>query len=435
LTADLQYVEQNYFTSPAYMTVQGQPLVTDFAIDQSYTIDWNALNASLSTHPMFIFQNNSGFSHVLSGGGYSWVIPTTTDYGTSYLTSFYDTGFTFPSEQTVAATYKGFNDTLASWGQNRIMGQQCGQTWLQTFSLLNSTYNSSKPVPYLQLVTWNDYEEATEIESGIDNCMTVSASVASNNLKWSVTGNENTLDHYQVYISADGQNLMPLTETSPGNRSVNLCSFPIPTGSYKLFVQAGGKPAIANQMTAALSYSPSCASAAPPATFSLNASPSSVTVPAGASGSLAVAATSTSGSFTDPITLSCAGLPSGVSCAFSPATLIPGSGTATSTLTIAASSTLGMIHVEHNWKAIYAALLPFGMGGFVLIASGSRKRRRGTTAALVLVCIGLVLATTSCGGGAASATQATIKSNSYSVTIHATSSTSQQSAIVTVVVQ
>jgi hypothetical protein len=436
LTADLQYVEQTYFTSPAYMTVQGQPMVTDFAIDLSYSIDWTALNASVSTHPLFVYQNNSGFSHVLSGGGYSWVIPTSTDYGISYLSSFYKTGKALPAEQTIGATYKGFNDSLASWGQNRVMGQQCGQTWLQTFSLLNSLYNSSNPLPYLQLVTWNDYEEATEIESGIDNCMAISASISRGALQWSVTGNENTLDHYQVYISGDGQNLMPLTETAPGNRSVNLCSFSVPSGNYSLFVQAVGKPVIANQMTSAIAYSPACAgSPTPPptASFSLNASPTSVVIPAGNSGSLSIAAASQSGSFNTPIALSCSGLPSTLICSFSPSTVTPGSGTAKSTLTISSLSA-SATNSPGNWRAIYATtLLPFGIAGFAFVGSGRRKRRLHESVALVLLCVGISVATVSCGGGA-SATQKITAANTYSVVVNATSNGLQQSTTVTVTV-
>ena len=434
LTADLQYVEQNYFTSPAYMTVNGQPLVTDFGIDQSYSIDWNSLNASLGTHPLFIFQNNGGFSHVLSGGGYSWVIPTTTDYGMSYLTSFYDTGMSFPSEQTVAATYKGFNDTLASWGQNRTMGQQCGQTWLQTFSLVNSLYNSTRQVPYLQLVTWNDYEEGTEIESGIDNCLAVSGSVSSGALNWSVTGNENTLDHYEVYISADGQNLMSLGQTLPGNRSLDLCGFPIPGGNYKLFVQAVGKPTIANHITSAISYTPSCGSNSVPGGFSMTASPSSLTVPAGQSGNLSVTTSATSGSFNNPITLSCAGLPAELSCSFSPGTVTPGSGTANSTLTISAASAVGVNTPRANWKVVYAAFLPFGIGGIVLIGGASRRKSR-MAGALVVLCMGMILATTSCGGGSAAAAKgAQAAANSYLVTINASGGGIQQQTAVTVTV-
>ena len=118
----LEYVEQNYFGSPAYLTVQGQPVVTEFNIDRSYAIDWNvARSALLATSPQFLFQDGEGFSHALSDGSYSWVMPQAGDYGLSYLASFYDTGVTFPNEKTMGAVYKGFNDRLAAWGSGRVM--------------------------------------------------------------------------------------------------------------------------------------------------------------------------------------------------------------------------------------------------------------------------------------------------------------------------
>ena len=132
LVSELQYMERTYFSSPAYMTIQGQPMVTNFNVDLSYpSIDWTAATAALSTHPAFIFQNNDGFTHELTDGSYSWVMPRAGNYGMDYLTSFYDTGLSYPKEETIGAAYKGFNDSLASWGSNRIMNQQCGQTWLR----------------------------------------------------------------------------------------------------------------------------------------------------------------------------------------------------------------------------------------------------------------------------------------------------------------
>jgi hypothetical protein len=159
LISQMQYLEQEYFTSPAYMTIQGQPVVTNFNVDLSYSVDWNAVNSFLTTHPIYLFQNNSGFSHILSGGSYSWVMPTTTDYGMSYLSSFYSAGMSASSEQTVGATYKGFNDSLASWGSNRIMQQQCGQTWLKTFSEINGIYSTGTckfAVGYLERLRGSD---------------------------------------------------------------------------------------------------------------------------------------------------------------------------------------------------------------------------------------------------------------------------------------
>jgi hypothetical protein len=258
LIQHLRYVEQTYFPSPAYMKLAGRPVVTNFDIDLFYAIDWNAVKAALSTGPAFLFQNASGFSHVASDGSYSWVIPSTADYGMSYLTNFYLTGMLFPGEETAGATYKGFNDTLAAWGSGRIMGQQCGQTWLQTFSKINSLYASSHQLLAMQLVTWNDYEEGTEIESGINNCVAITGGVSGGFLQWGISGNENTIHHYKVYISQDGQNLMPLATTAPGAHKVNMCSYSLASGTYKLYVQAIGKPSVRNNISGAITYSPRC---------------------------------------------------------------------------------------------------------------------------------------------------------------------------------
>ena len=433
LISQLQYLEQTYFPSPAYMTIGGQPVVTNFNIDLSFSVDWNTANAALSSHPAFLFQNNDGFTHTLADGSYSWVMPTTTDYGMSYLTSFYDTGNGYPSEHTVGATYKGFNDTLASWGSDRIMQQQCGQTWLQTFGEVNSLYNSGKQLPYLQLVTWNDYEEATEIESGIDNCVSVSASISSNGLKWQLGGSDSAVDHLVVYISTDGENLMQLDELQPGMSSLNLCSYPIPAGNYKLFVQAVGKPTLANRITEAINYSPTCNSGGTPSgSVALTASPASQTIQAGGSGSFTITAAAMSGSFASPIALSCANLPSVLSCSFSPASVTPNSGSVHSVLTISAANVGANVEHRraHSW--IYAGwILPFGIAGFVFVTP---KRRRGVARTLViLAAVGVSMISTSCGGSS-SGSHASAVSPTYSIMVMGSSGATQLSSTITVTV-
>jgi hypothetical protein len=433
LIEQLQYIEQTYFPSPAYMTIEGQPMVTNFNIDLSYSVDWNAVASALSTQPAFLFQNDNGFTHTLSDGSYAWVMPTTTDYGMSYLTSFYDTGMTFPNEQTVGATYKGFNDTLASWGSDRIMSQQCGQTWLQTFSEINTLYNSAKPLPNLELVTWNDYEEGTEIESGISNCFTLAASVASGNLQWTISGSESTIDSYRVHISTDGQDLMQLAELAPGIHSLNVCSFPVPAGTYQLFVQSIGKPTMANYMTGPVSYSPSCGGGGYHVAF--DASPAKLTLASGQSATLTITATPQSGAFNDAIALSCAGLPNSLSCSFSPATITPGANSAVSTLTITAASVVGM-QSERSGNPLFATfLLPFGIAGFMsIVTHGRRLQGRCLLRRVALLCaIGISLAAVSCGGG--SSTQAAPTSSTYTVTVNGSSTPVQLSTTVTVTVQ
>ncbi len=259
LTQLLQYVEKTYFGSPAYFTIQGQPVITNFNVDNG-SVDWQSANGALKTPPRFLFQDQGGFSHPMSDGSYSWVMPAAGDYGLSYLSSFYQTGLSFPKTETVGATYKGFNDALAAWGSGRAIDQRCGQTWLQTFDQINRTYSSGKQLPYLQLVTWNDYEEGTELESGIDSCFSLEASVSNNTLEWTTSGDESTVDHYAIYTSQGGKSLTPLAQIQPGVHSVDLCSLSMPAGSNSVFVQAVGKPMLANRMPAPVSYTPSCSS-------------------------------------------------------------------------------------------------------------------------------------------------------------------------------
>ncbi len=443
LTYDLQYIEQKYFTSPAYMTVNGQPVVTNFDIDLVYSIDWNALNAALSTKPLFLFQNNDGFTHLLSKGSYSWVMPTTTDYGMSYLTSFYDTGIPLTSDQTVGATYKGFNDTLASWGSDRVMGQQCGQTWLQTFAKINSLYNSGRQLTDLQLVTWNDYEEGTEIESGISNCVSISASVSGNGLKWAAKGNGSTIDHYVAYISTDGQNLMPLASTNLGTNSLNLCSFPIPNASYTLYVQAVGKPSMSNQMSPAVKYTATCGTSSSTGgsggtSVSFGATPAALTLAAGQSGTITIAASPSSGSFDSQITLACANLPSNLSCSFAPANITPGNATAQSVLTIKAAAVTSENRSGRNHWTLLASFFPLGAFGLVFIGKLKCKDLTQVFGAVVLAVV--ALGASSCGGKAGfpvanSSSVTTSVASNYSVTVNGSSSAVQLSTTVTVSVQ
>ncbi|PYX37220.1 MAG: hypothetical protein DMG75_07715, partial [Acidobacteria bacterium] len=231
LIKQIQYVQDRYFPSPAYMRINGKPVITNFDLDLHFSLDWNAVNAAVGGTPL-----------------------STNDFANSYLTKFYTAGEAAPQELTIGGAYKGFNDTLASWTMHRIMSQQCGQTWLGTFDKINSISNSGHQMGGLQLVTWNDYQEGTELETGIDNCVSLSASLSGSVLQWNITGKENTIDHYVVYISRDGQNLMALNTNAPGSRSLNLGSYSLAAGAYTVYVQAVGKATLKNQMSQAVRY-------------------------------------------------------------------------------------------------------------------------------------------------------------------------------------
>ncbi len=463
LTQQLQYIEQTYFQSPAYLRFNGQPVVTNFDIDIYYTIDWNALKKSLSSNPNFIFQNSSGFTHTASDGAYSWVMPTSSGYGMSYLKSFYQTDLVHSSTDGLGAAYKGFNDKLASWSLNRTMDQQCGQTWLQTFSQINGIYNSGNQLPSMQLVTWNDYEEGTEIESGIDNCLSLSTSISGSSLAWKVNGNENTLDHYTVYVSTDGQNLMPLQDAAVGTHSVDLCGYSLGAGKYSLFVQGVGRPTVINHITGPVAYSPSCGgSPGPPvptppgptppgppspspkhpvpptpvpesASLGLASSPSFMTISQGGTGNSKITVSPKFGTFNRKVSLACTNLPLGVTCSFSPSVVTPGSGPVSSKLTVSTNLySASMLNGRSGGTlSLYGLLVSFPMAGLVIGGVAERKKL-----ARILAVLGIAagsLALSSCGGTATPTAAKAVKANvPYQITIHAVSGTTQASTVASV---
>jgi hypothetical protein len=350
LIIDLPYAYSNFENSPAYITFNGRPAVFFFDPDRYGTLDWQRVATTMSAYgnPLLIFQNSGGFTHAQSSGSISWVIIDTTnanDWEQSYLDNFYQTALSYSSEHAFGATYKGFNDTLASWGSKRIMNQNCGQTWLSTFSEIGKFYSSSATqLESLQLVTWNDYEEGTEIESGINNCVSVAASLTGTQLSWTTTGNENTIDHYTPFISIDGENLMPLSDVPAGVHSVDVSTYGFATGTYKLYVKAVGKPTLKNQMSNAASFVNG-----PAADFSLSVSPASASIRRGGTVSYTVLVAAVNG-FAGNVSLSVTGLPSRSSASFNPSSLTASggstltittakkSGPGTSTLTITAKS-------------------------------------------------------------------------------------------------
>lgn len=297
------------------------------------------------------------------------------------------------------------------------MKQQCGQTWLQTFKKINAMYNSSKQLDALQLVTWNDYEEGTEIETGIDNCLSVSASMAGRRLQWAVKGNEDTVDHYTVFVSTDGENLMELTQVAPGNHSIELGSYSVAAGHYTLYVQAVGKPVFRNHMSQAVKYTASG--------ILLGASPSTLTVARGQSATLQVSVSASGMSVNTPVALACSNLPAGATCSFSPSSVTPGQGTARANLTITASG----LAANRPSGPLYAVWLPFGFAGMFLLES--RKLRK---AALAVLMLGLLLVACSCGGGSMMASPSNmsqaVAQGTYAVTISGNSSAAQNSTTV-----
>jgi hypothetical protein len=112
-------------------------------------------------------------------------------------------------------------------------------------------FSSTHPLEAIEVTTWNDYEEGTEIETGIESYAQINASVSGATLSWTVTAAANapadcttalaagfsleaTIHHFEVYSSpaGDEEHLTLLAgDAQPSTTSLDLTG-KLPAGAY-----------------------------------------------------------------------------------------------------------------------------------------------------------------------------------------------------------
>ncbi|MGH9523933.1 MAG: PKD domain-containing protein, partial [Terriglobales bacterium] len=170
--------------------------------------------------------------------------------------------------------------------------------------------------------------------------------------------------------------------------------------------------------------------------FAVAATNPAATVTAGTAASYAISLAPRFGAFNAPVTLSCTDLSAGMSCSFSPATLTPGSGGASSTLTLSTSATIasntGPTRRPAGWNVVALMLAPFG---FISIGAAATRRRRW----ILALTIAALMALAACGGGSmtsnSTSTSTTHPSVTKTVVVTATSAGVAHSTSVSVTVQ
>jgi hypothetical protein len=182
---DLQYAYDRYISPhadasrAAYLRYDEHPVI--FIFPKTNETDWNRVRQvtrSWEDPPLLIMKDiNQQYAGAFDGF-YAWINPGTSgwqangsNWGESYLQSFY-TQMTsrYPDKIAVGAAWPGFNDRQASWSQNRYMDGRCGRTFEDSLRVFRRYYNERRPLPYLLLETWNDYEEGSAIEHGVNTC-------------------------------------------------------------------------------------------------------------------------------------------------------------------------------------------------------------------------------------------------------------------------
>jgi uncharacterized protein (TIGR03118 family) len=167
--------------------------------------------------------------------------------------------------------------------------------------------------------------------------------------------------------------------------------------------------------------------------FSLSLSAQSVTVMPGGSASLMIGASAVGG-FNGQITLSCAA-PAGVTCAFSPTTISPGSSASSSTLTISAASTppaTGYGTPGMGMSGIGALLPSLGLFGTVLTA---RKRKPLTRKSILWTSVlGVLLLVSMFALGCGSSSKGQTPASQVALTVKGTSGSISHSTPVSITI-
>ena len=185
IIADLQYAYEHYIgphavvPSDAYLQYQGRPMI--FIFPKGGKADWGRVRQAVNgwqNPPLLIYKDIHPDLASDFDGFYAWINPGKagwqhdgSNWGQAYLDNFYKTmAANYPNKIAVGAAWPGFNDSQASWTQNRKMDSRCGRTFYDTLRLFRRYYDAQRPLPFLMIQTWNDYEEGSAIEKGVDTC-------------------------------------------------------------------------------------------------------------------------------------------------------------------------------------------------------------------------------------------------------------------------
>ncbi len=183
--SDLKYAYDRYIgpqaivPRDAYLQYDGKPVI--FIFPKGGKADWARIRQTANTWenpPLLIYKDIHPDLASDFDGFYAWINPGKagwqhdgSNWGQEYLDNFYKTMVTqYPNKIAVGGAWPGFNDTKASWSQNRKMDPRCGRTFTDTLRMFRRYYSQDHQLPFLMIETWNDYEEGSDIEKGVSVC-------------------------------------------------------------------------------------------------------------------------------------------------------------------------------------------------------------------------------------------------------------------------
>lgn len=174
------YVGPNAPARDAYLSYRNRPVI--FIFPKRGNTDWERVREAVNTWeqpPWLVYKGDQpprkyardfdGYYAWIHLGSDGWKADGSA-WGKKYLEAFYRKMSRTRGKIIVGGAWPGFDDARASWSLNRHIDRRCGQTFDDTLQIFRRFDDPNRPMPFLLIATWNDYEEGTEIEDGIAHC-------------------------------------------------------------------------------------------------------------------------------------------------------------------------------------------------------------------------------------------------------------------------
>jgi hypothetical protein len=264
LVTQIQYCQSQYFSDTNYEhepLSYGKPILMFFgvrsALGQSAMTD---LKVETGGNMVWVEQGTGYLGESWEDECFEW----TDQYnsGVNYSDPFNLAAVTAPystiqqsGKKAFGAMCGNFNGTLTksvAWSMGKYLPSSNGLCVVERAAAINSAIFPN--MTRMQWATWSDWEEGTEVEAGIENNVAVTPSFTSPALlSWALTsGDERTVDHYELYASTNGVMAAFVGTVRTGVYQTNLAALGLAPGVYQFYIDAIGKPCIRDHLSAAV---------------------------------------------------------------------------------------------------------------------------------------------------------------------------------------
>ncbi len=266
LQAQIEYCQRQYFNDPNYEReplTNGLPILMFFGMRNSIGASaMSSLKARTGGRMIWVEQGARYLSESWEDECFAWAGNFTRGVNSNDPFNLAAVTNIFPAlresgKKAFGAMCAHFNGTLTRsvrWSKGKYLPSGNGLCEVERAAAINCTIPPN--MTRMQWVTWNDWEEGSEVEAGIENGFSLRGKIEPpNRVSWTpISGDERTIDHYEIYASSNGVTAAFLGSAPASEHQMDLSGFHFAPGKYLLYVDAVGKPCIRDHLGPPIPY-------------------------------------------------------------------------------------------------------------------------------------------------------------------------------------